>query len=313
MDDCTKLVLDRLPPAREQPMLRVVGFSGGIDSQALMVWMRAQVKEQGWHPHTIIALNTRAGDNEHPITEQFVADYSREVWPVVVVTPLVRDLGDVGTRDGFEPKRRRETLDENAPLTFDLLAWVKGRFPSRKAQFCSEYLKLAPQVRWCLENLVERGYDYERYVGVRRDESLARRDTPDRRWDEYFDTHVNYPIASWRKEHCFAVVEAMGEEVNPLYRMGFGRVGCAPCINSSKEDIRNWSARFPEMIDKVREWERRVGRTFFYPCVPGMEINWIDDVVAWSKTARGGRQLTLPLFEEEAQSGGCVSKYGLCE
>ncbi len=45
------------------------------------------------------------------------------------------------------------------------------------------------------------------------------------------------------------------------------------------------------MIEKVREWERRVGRTFFPPMVPGLAINWIDEVLAWAKS----------------------SKYGLCE
>ena len=86
-----------------------------------------------------------------------------------------------------------------------------------------------------------------------------------------------------------------------------------PYINSGKDDIRNWSARFPEMIDKIREWETYVGRTFFAPCVPGMEINFVDDVVAWSKTYRGGRQPLLQFEEMEALAGGCSSKYGLCE
>jgi hypothetical protein len=75
--------------------------------------------------------------------------------------------------------------------------------------------------------------------------------------------------------------------------LGFMRVGCAPCINSSKDDILNWVTRFPEMTDKVCTWEQQVGRTFFAPCVPGMTIHWIDDVIAWSKIDRGGRQNNL--------------------
>lgn len=185
------------------------------------------------------------------------------------------------------------------------------RFPSRKAQFCTEHLKLAPQMRWCKENLTDKGIDYVRYVGVRCDESESRKDTPESKWDEYFKCIVNYPIRCWTKMECFAVLKSAGEMVNPLYSMGFGRVGCAPCINSGKDDIREWAARFPEMIDKVREWEKFVGRTFFAPCVPGMEMNFVDDVVVWSKTARGGKQPLL-LFTE-AESKTCSSKYGLCE
>jgi len=74
-----------------------------------------------------------------------------------------------------------------------------------------------------------------------------------------------------------------------------------------------WASRFPEMIEKVREWERRVGRTFFAPCVPGKEINWVDEVVDWSRTAHGGKQVLLPMLEAEVAAGSCMSRYGLCE
>ena len=109
---------------------------------------------------------------------------------------------------------------------------------------------------------------------------------------------------------CFDYVRAHGEQVNPLYSLGFMRVGCAPCINSGKDDILNWATRFPEMIDKVRTWEQQVGRTFFAPCVPGMAINWIDDVVAWAKTDRGGRQNNLFRI---LPPPACESRFGLCE
>lgn len=115
---------------------------------------------------------------------------------------------------------------------------------------------------------------------------------------------------------CFAYCEAHDGRYNELYKLGFNRVGCAPCINSTKEDICNWAARFPEMIDKVRAWEQRVKRTFFPPIVPGMmnkspeTTAWIDDVVRWARSARGGRQDLFPIFSERE---GCESKYGLCE
>lgn len=109
---------------------------------------------------------------------------------------------------------------------------------------------------------------------------------------------------------CFDYVKHHGEKVNELYTLGFGRVGCAPCVNSNKSDVLNWATRFPEMIDKVREWEKRVGKTFFAPTVPGMELNWIDDVVKWSKTCHGGKQYDLLVLQEP---DACESNYGLCE
>jgi 3'-phosphoadenosine 5'-phosphosulfate sulfotransferase (PAPS reductase)/FAD synthetase len=285
----------------------VVGFSGGADSQAALRVVRDMHGDEN-----VIALNSNAGGNEHPITEAFIAKYSAEVFPVTTVAALIMDMGGRGTRPG-RARDMRQKYAEDDELTFDRLAEIKGRFPSRKAQFCTEHLKLAPQARWCRENLTERGIDFVRYAGVRCDESDARKKTPESKWDEYFKCTVFFPIRCWTKLEVFAFLAHRGEDTNPLYKMGFGRVGCAPCINSGKDDVRMWAARFPEMIDKLREWERRVGRTFFAPCVPGMEINWVDDVVAWSKTTRGGKQSALPIVEIAAARGDCSSKYGLCE
>jgi 3'-phosphoadenosine 5'-phosphosulfate sulfotransferase (PAPS reductase)/FAD synthetase len=284
---------------------RIVGFSGGADSQACALWVR-----QRFPAEDIVLLNTEAGKNEHPLTVEFVEWYSENVFPVTVVTPLIKGLGGRGTKPG-KCKERRDEFDDNDELTFDRLAYIKGRFPSHNAQFCTEHLKLAPQRRWCQENLA--GIDFERYTGVRRDESERRKDRPEREWDDYFDCYLNHPLVEWSKDQVFDFLAQAGEEINPLYRMGFGRVGCAPCINSGKEDINNWAIRFPEMIDKVREWERSVGRTFFAPCVPGLEINWVDEVVAWAKTSRGGRQFFLPMVEAVVAAGSCSSKYRLCE
>jgi 3'-phosphoadenosine 5'-phosphosulfate sulfotransferase (PAPS reductase)/FAD synthetase len=324
----------------------VVGFSGGIDSQAC-----ARVVIDRYGAENVILTNSDAGENEHPLTTAFVRWYSEAVHPVVMIQAQVQDLGAVGTRDGATGRRRREFAEAD-PLTFDRLAYVKGRFPSRKAQFCTEYLKLRPQQRWVFENLRDQGWEYVRYAGVRADESQARRHLPETQWDEFFDCELVRPILAWSKQQCFDLCLGRGEQINPLYRMGFSRVGCAPCINSGKDDIREWAARFPAMIDKVRAWEKAVGRTFFHPMIPNpaydkamrewkeawllegtptgptrhrmvtregappppaAPINWIDEVVEWSRTVRGGKQLALPTVEAAAANGTCASKYGLCE
>lgn len=273
-------------------MKYIVGFSGGIDSQAALTWCLGQFPRRD-----IIAVNTQAGRNEHPLTIAHVAEISRSVHPVVVVTPLIADLGNI---EKLKSRRSEE-------LTFDFLAAWKQRFPSLRAQFCTEYLKLRPIRRWITENVSE---DFCRVSGVRNEESAARRSRKEREWDDFFDCELLNPVVTWTKQQCFDYVRASGQPVNPLYSLGFNRVGCAPCINSGKADIANWAARFPAMIEKVRAWEKLVGRTFFAPCVPGMEINFIDDVVAWSRTARGGRQSVLPILEEHPS---CESKFGLCE
>lgn len=279
-------------------MKHVVGFSGEIDSQACALWVRNRFPRED-----VILLNSDAGGNEHPLTTEFVAEYSRAVHPVVVVTAIVADMG---TRSPGKIAEHR--LAPTDPLTFDMLAQLKQRFPSRMAQFCTEHLKMAPQRRWACENIPDG--DYARYTGVRRDESVKRTDTPAECWDDYYDCQRRNPIMDWTKQMCFDYVRAAGEPINPLYSLGFTRVGCAPCINSGKDDILRWSQRFPEMIDKVRTWERRVGRTFFAPMVPGMAINFIDDVVVWAGTVHGGKQIGLHVLHERP---ACENTFGLCE
>lgn len=296
-----------LPPNfdPESKVARVVGFSGGIDSQACALWVR-----QRYPASEIILLNTDPGGNEAQGTHDFIGWYSRNVFPVVTLHPLVLDLEGIGTKDGKTGQRRAE-FNELDPLTFPVLAYVKGRWPSRKAQFCTEYLKLQPQRRWCTRMLLDRGVDVIRYAGVRRDESDARKHREESEWDTFFDCELCLPLAYWTKRQVFDAVIAAGEAFNPLYLQGFGRVGCAPCVNSGKQDVREWAARQPWIVEKIREWERLTGRTYFPPCVPGKEINWIDEVVAWSRTARGGRQVLLPMLENDIPV--CSSRYGLCE
>lgn len=280
-------------------MKHIVGFSGGIDSQACARWVLNRFPAED-----VILLNSNAGGNEHPLTVAFILEYSREVHPVSIVRPELQDLWQ--TEDFAETKG----LDSHEPLTFPRLAEMKKRFPARRSQFCTYFLKIAPSVRWVCENLQDESY--VRYSGVRRDESEKRMDTPFKEWDDTFDCEVFHPLADWKKQMCFDYVKAHGEPINPLYSLGFDRVGCAPCVNSGKEDIRRWADRFPEMIAKVRSWEERVGRTFFGPVIKKGVINWIDEVVAWSRTDHGGVQFNI-LKSAEMERPACESRFGLCE
>lgn len=242
------------------------------------------------------------------MTYGFIADYSAQVFPVVTVEALIADMW---ATPGFAETKG---LDGGAVLTFEQMVQIKGRSPSRKMQFCTEKLKLVPQRRWMKQafgpNGEYAGWDYIRYAGIRRDESAPRRKAEAHQWSEYFDCQLVYPIVDWTKQQCFDYVLAAGEPINPLYALGFDRVGCAPCINSSKGDILNWLCREPAMIDKVRRLEVSTGRTFFAPCVPGLHINNIDQVIEWAKTSHGGRQTLLPIMHDRH---ACESKWGLCE
>jgi 3'-phosphoadenosine 5'-phosphosulfate sulfotransferase (PAPS reductase)/FAD synthetase len=279
----------------------VVGLSGGIDSQACARWVRNRFGDVD-----TILVNSDAGGNESPVTTEHLRYYHEKIHPVVFISPTYADYWKT---PGFAESKG---YDSTARLTFEEMIRLKGRPPSRKAQFCTEILKLNPQKRWLQQAFGPggefEGWDYVRYSGVRRDESGTRRESPFTQWDDLFDCLLNRPIADWTKKMCFDYVEAHGEEYNPLYKLGFGRVGCAPCINNGKEDILLWLERQPEMIDKIRSWEVSSGRTFFAPKVPGLATNTIDQVIEWAKTSRGGYQ-----FRIMHERPSCESKYGLCE
>lgn len=290
-------------------MKRIVGFSGGIDSQRAALWVR-----QNFPADEIVLLNSNVGGHEHPITTQFIADYSAKIFPVVVVSPIYADMW---LTPGYAEKRG---FNSNAPLTFLDMAKIKGLWPSHRAQFCTEIMKLRPCLRWMQSQWAElvdtkkRTYRWKdeivRYTGLRRDESNPRAETPDWEWDDWFECRLEHPIAAMTKQQCFDDVLAAGEFTNPLYSLGFNRVGCAPCINDGREGIRNWSKRFPEVIERVRTYERESGRTFFAPMIPGKEINFIDEVVEWANCSRGGKQYSLDVLRPAPV---CESKFGLCE
>ena len=98
-------------------MKHIVGFSGGIDSQACARWVLNRFPAED-----VILTNTQAGRNEALATVTFVEEYSATVHPVVVITPLYRDIWET---EGYAEIRG---FDSDAELTFEDLINVKG-FP----------------------------------------------------------------------------------------------------------------------------------------------------------------------------------------
>ena len=244
---------------------------------------------------------------------------------VTVEEPVqkVKKIGG-GRRVRWTNKAKRRALAGLYPTGnpyLDLCLW-KGRFPSRKAQFCTEELKRDPAVEFQL-GLVDQGYTVISWQGVRRDESPARRNA---KLIERIGPRLRAyrPLVNWTAEQVFSFAQARKIRHNPLYLQGMGRVGCMPCINCKKDELREISIRFQEHISRIAEWERMVGQcskrgfsTFF---TEGDDNPDRRDIfsrlniwsrVEWSKTTRGGRQYDL--LADAAEPTACSSAYGLCE
>lgn len=223
------------------------------------------------------------------------------------------------------------------------MAMLHGRFPGSQTRFCTEELKLEP-MEVVKSAVREAGTPVVEWIGTRANESEARAAMPvlERIFCMWRAPVVLYrPIHHLTAEQVFAVAQRHGLRPNPLYLMGFGRVGCFPCIMCTKEELRLIAMLAPEEIDRLEEWETIVGAvarhaytalmlgerdelvSSFMPTdkVPtdanGKIRATIRRAVEWSKTSRGGRNYDLLAHLDElvthTEPSRCRSQYGLCE
>ena len=311
----------------------IVSVSGGKDSTALLL---LAIERQ---PDNLQAVFADTG-NEHQLTYDYVQYLHENVFPIRIVKAdfsqqiagkreyVLTKWAEKGVPDHTIERAAAALVPTGNPF-LDLCIW-KGRFPSSAAPFCSSELKRNPIIGQVQMPLLESGDDVMSWQGVRRDESLNRRFLPER---EMKLMHAsggemwNYrPILDWTAEECFAMHRKHGIRHNPLYEMGMGRAGCMPCINCRKDELLEISKRFPEAIDRIREWEaavsmasKRGGASFFtaeekakgHSAEVVAALSNIDSAVRWAQTGRGGK--TFDMFRLLDDGPICSSIYGLYE
>lgn len=294
----------------------VVAFSGGKDSLASLLW---SIQEFGLTNVEAVFCDTGW---EHELTYNHVAE-------IIEGTGVKLTTVKSTKYDGF--------VD---------LAKKKGRFPSAKARFCTEELKTIPMIDFILsqsENLLI-------IQGIRKDESSARSKMMEtcRFFKYYFEpygidkkgkpklfTYRKKDIIEWVKNYSDDILRpffdktaqevidfilSKGFKPNPLYYMGFRRVGCFPCIMCRLGEVKQMATETPEYVDRLQSAEDMVGRTFFAPdTIPqsflktrdpksGKKIALVSDVVKYvSGDINQGN-----IIEQETDSR-CMSFYGLCE
>lgn len=329
------------------PEGHVISMSGGKDSTAMAL---LAIEREVENTHFVFADT----GHEHQMTYEYV-EYLRGALGVDI--EVVRaDFADriAGKRevvktkwvkDGVPEERRQLALEILHPTGnpfLDLCLW-KGRFPSTRRRFCSEELKHYP-LDAHIDGLYE-AHDYDAvfsWQGVRRDESQQRanlveeEDHPSKMWLTWYR-----PILDWTAADCFEMHRKHGIKPNPLYKEGMGRVGCMPCIHATKPEVLEIALRFPEELERIREWEhmvsgaakrgislffdaRVVHRTLHNEELTGEnqhtitpDSHGVHQYTEWAKTARGGRQYDLikaiEINDHEEGVRGCKSLYGLCE
>lgn len=328
----------------------VVSVSGGKDSTATYCRavergrpFRAVAADTGnEHPATYEAVNRLAERTGGPQVEWVKADFLTQI------AGKRRFIAANWERHGVPADlvaRALAVLHPTGNPYLDLCLW-KGRFPSRKAQFCTQELKVEPIDKHVTRPLLADGLHVISWQGVRAAESFERSLLPPfQRLANHDDLpgrlYVYRPLLRVESvDEVFAIAARHGVPPNPLYGWGLSRVGCFPCVNCSKGELALVDSYFPEQIERLQEWERIVseackrGHATFFTIVndPVMLADWkafladggdptamssmdpkrfgVRRMVEWAKTDRGGRQYPLPLTREPSLA---CNQWGACE
>lgn len=272
----------------------VVSVSGGKDSTACMIALReaglpfrAVFADTGW---------------EAPETYAYLDTLRAIFGPIDVV----RAKSQTGAPGGM-PDRIRH----------------RASFPARMQRWCTAELKVQP-----LRAYHDAIGETVSVVGVRSEESAARRSLPEIEDSTDWGGWVWRPLIVWSEREVYEAHVRAGVPLNPLYARGHTRVGCWPCIHARKNEIRLLAEHDPARIDEIaalESWatEERARRNAeepgryshptasFFQYREGREsgAQGIREVVGWSRTSRGGKQLPLLV---DPPSDGCF-RWGLCE
>lgn len=121
-----------------------------------------------------------------------------------------------GRRVRWSNKAKRRALAVLQPSgnAFLELCMLKGRFPSRKAQFCTQELKRNMAVAYQLD-LIDQGYRVISWQGVRREESDSRRNA--KRIERMGPRLYAFrPIVDWTAQQVVAYCAKRYVTLNPL-------------------------------------------------------------------------------------------------
>lgn len=322
--------------------VQIVNVSGGKDSDCCYL-----LAMQRGRPFRAIFSDT---GNEHPWTYEHVqrihertggpkVEWVKKDFSAAIARRRER-LPAQWTAAGVPQSfidRALEVLHPTGVPYLDLVL-SKGMFcASGMRKFCTEELKIRPTDEQIIKPLLEAGIPVTQWLGIRSDESKKRADT---------DRHPKFqrssrlllsfrPILNYTIRDVIELHKRHDLPMNPLYKLGFTRVGCFPCINASKNEMALITRHHSEHIDRIREWEalcsavnvswRRpegfgdINTFFAIGKVPGLHRNTVDDVALWSTTIRGGRMQDM--FAGDRAEGiladeghyACTGGTGWCE
>lgn len=231
--------------------LYIVSLSGGKDSTATAILMLKK------YPKSKLRFVFADTGWEHPTTYEYLKylESTLKIRILIIRSSKFKDM--------------------------ETLCIKKKMFPNRLRKFCTTELKIIP-MQELYKRYKAKGYNIVAVVGVRQDESDKRE--PEQLWKTSFTNIPNFkqwlklkniskskavknyyskensitiyqPIVYWTTQEVYSYHYENKVELNPLYKKGYTRVGCFPCINANIFEIGTLDQ---EAITKVRDLEAKV-------------------------------------------------------
>ena len=282
----------------------VVSVSGGKDSTAMALWLI----DQGLQDRcTFVFADTKW---EHPDLYQYIDE---------ILEPKIGKI--------------HRAVSEKYPGGMKDMIIQRQAFPSNRMRFCTEHLKIIPLRSFIGKVRRSTGLEPINVVGIRAQESQRRSKFEE--WEDGGPMQCDTwrPLIDWLVEDVVAIHTKHAVPPCSLYLRDehpSSRVGCYPCILSRKKEILAVAEQDPWRIDEIRDLESSLetsyasrlaakGETFesagrnrpaYFQARKRLQgKGWgIDEVVEWSKTTHGGKQVEMFHTSEP----GC-QMWGLCD
>lgn len=133
-------------------------------------------------------------------------------------------------------------------------SWKLFGPPARRLRWCCTVHKTAPVVSLLRKLYQNQPVRSMMITGVRADESSSRA-----AYDEISQgkklagQYSFHPLLDWSAAEIYLYIYAQGLSINEAYKMGFNRVGCIMCPNSSEKHEYIKRACFPELVDNYTD------------------------------------------------------------
>lgn len=252
----------------------IVAFSGGKDSTACFLHLLDSGVDprriELWH-HLIDGAPGSEPFMDWPITEKYCEDFAEAFNLPLYFSwreggfkrEMLRNQQSTGKVYWQNPDGTVSSSGGRGPPN------TRRKFPQVSAdlrvRWCSAYLKI--DVMSAAINNQERFKGQKTLVvtGERAEESKSRaryRTFEDHRCNNAGRTvHHWRPIHAWSEEQVWEIIERHRVWVHPAYWMGWGRLSCMTCIFGSENQWASASALFPEMVERIAEYEDEFGLT----------------------------------------------------